>query len=124
MICYFCNGVLKESSIGNGNTKKYIVYCCEDCLPNHRTVYRELYNLETSEIMRDLIRIDDYSIFRNYCDNTTIFNKDAVINLNDDFHPKFRIYPVSFYEMVGIWNITFNDANAFKQKLQIYTTFL
>ncbi len=123
MICYFCNDVLKENSIGNSNIKKYIVYCCEGCCPNHKTVYRELRNLETLEIVCDSIRIDNYLILRNYRDSKTIFNKDIVVNLNDDLHPKFRTYPQPIYEMDGIWNATFNGIEYLKQKLQLYILF-
>jgi len=124
MICRFCNSVLTETP-HPGDPKKniFILYICRGCLPQHNTLYRELYDKNTYELLADAIRIDEFYVIRNYKNKKTTFNKDiiGVLENSPDMEPITFTKPV--YEMDGIWDIPFNDIEMLKHKLRIYTTF-
>jgi hypothetical protein len=124
MICRFCNNVLTETPHpGDAKGDIFLLYICRGCLPAHNTLYRELYDRKTYELLADAIRIDEFYVIRNYKHNKTTFNKDiiGVLESSPDMEPITFTKPV--HEMVGIWDIPFSDIELLKHKLRVYTTF-
>ena len=124
MICHFCQNVLTEN-LHSGDPKKdiFLLYICMGCQPEYNTLYRELYDRKTYELLADDIRIDEFYVIRNYRENKTTINKDIIrlIESNHDVEPITLTIPV--YEMSGIWDIPFKNLEKLKQKLRVYTTF-
>jgi hypothetical protein len=124
MYCHFCQNSLQENKHpGDPDGKFFILYLCRNCIPEHKTLFREVYDSTTFQLLADATRVDEFYIIRNYKENKTIINKDiiGVIESSTDLEPITYTKPVC--ELDGIFDIPFRNLELLRHKLSIYTTF-
>lgn len=115
MNCHFCNSELKNTALVKPLKEVFLLYECSACKP-HEVLYRELYDDEdSSKLLADAIRIDEYLIIRNYQTNITEFD----ISTRDNNFTNV----ISLFKINGIWKIPFTDIEMVKQKLNLYVVF-
>lgn len=124
MYCRICQETLTESKHpGDPEGRFFILYLCKNCVPEHNTLFREVYDSTTYKLLADAVRMDEFYVIRNYKENKTIINKDiiGVLESSPDMEPISMTKPVC--ELEGIVELPFHDIELMRHKLDIYTTF-
>jgi hypothetical protein len=106
------------------------LYLCRDCqLPQHATLYRQIFHTRESIILADSLRVDEYHIIRYYQPaqpngktNYTIIFKNALGMLSDsDIEPLSLAKPVC--EIDQLIDLPMTDIKLLKRKLETWTMF-
>ena len=135
MKCIFCNDNLQYISEGQDI---FNVYACRDCQkPNHKTIYRQLYNSPNYKsfndykgLLSDSMRVDEYYVVRYYVPgsrgdrfNYTIIFKEALgfLESSPEMEPISLNKPVC--EIDHVIELPWHDIVLVKKKLDIWTTF-
>lgn len=115
--CVFCNNPLK---LIDGHSAKgvFTLYICENCIPNHTTEYKQLYFVNGLVLLSEAITIDEYYITRHYEKTITNGAKEQTIISKFNYDCQSIVCGFDY-----ILNLNFNDIDALKKKLDIYTTF-
>jgi hypothetical protein len=130
MSCIFCKKAM-EYQPESVATKTFDLYLCRNCQrPQYKTLYRQLYNHKKVELLSDNIQIDNYFITRYFQPthkdskyNYSVLYKDVIGVLESN--PNME--PISLKREVGevdhIIELPWDDLEAVKRKLKVYTTF-
>lgn len=134
MQCIFCHDPVQYRPTEGHDI--FCVYLCRDCVPGHKTLYRQLYHSSHNKrepeegILADSIRVDEYYVVRYYLpvnrrdrSNYSVIFKDAIgyLDSSPDADPISLNKPVC--DIDSIIELPWKNIELVKKKLDIWTTF-
>lgn len=123
MACKFCHKPLKFKW-NHELTEIIDLYECRDCQrPGHTTVHKQQYRKGEAVLLQEGIQLDDWYVLRRYNPNYSIIYSEVigVFSASADCEPLAVKREVCRIER--IFELTWNDIEAAKRKLAVYTTF-
>lgn len=129
-ICEFCQQAMTEI-IDHSGKGFFDLYKCFDCLrPDHKSMYRQLYDMGQAELLSDAIELDNFYIIRYFSPgrigrkcNYTVINHEVIGAFADDPDMEPMTYRLPVCELEGILDLPFSNPKLMLQKLHVYTTF-
>lgn len=117
MQCIFC---AESLNILEGHSGKgvFTVYQHLNCVPNHDSIYRQLYFDNQFILLSDNIQILGYYITRHFYKTTTDGKSNYTIICKESNNINLQIC-----ELDGILDLPFHNIAELKKKLAIYTLF-
>lgn len=130
MRCLFCKNPLgfQKEDVGS---RTFDLYTCRDCkAPAYRTLHRQLYFYNKTDLLSDNIQIDEYFITRHFRPShpsakygCSIIYKEAIGVFDGDVDMQPIIINNPVCELDYIIELPWNDIEAVKRKLNLYTIF-